>query len=57
MHAFNNSILLGSIDTTGLMGDSFVRIKGWNSEFRAIVSMNNFDGSQELVLDKVNEGL
>jgi hypothetical protein len=57
MLEFNNSILLWSRDTTGLMDDFFIRIKGWNSEFRAIITVNYFDSSQELVLDKINEGL
>jgi hypothetical protein len=43
MLAFNNSILLGSKDTIGTMDDSFVRIKGWSSEFKAIVTTNNFN--------------
>jgi hypothetical protein len=57
MLEFNNSILLWSRDTTSLMDDFFIRIKGWNSEFRAIITMNYFDSSRELVLDKINEGL
>ncbi len=57
MLAFNNSILLCNRVTIGLMDDSFVGIKGWNDEFRAIVTTNDFDGSGELVLDKINEGL
>jgi hypothetical protein len=57
MLAFNDFILLWSRDTTGLMDDSFIRIKGWNTEFRSIVTTNYFDGSRELVLDKINEGL
>ena len=43
MLAFNNFILLGSKDTIGKIDDSFVRIKRWNSEFKAIVTTNNFN--------------
>lgn len=55
MLTFNNTILLWCIDAASLMDNALGGIKIVESEFRAIVTTNNFDCCIKLVFDKMNK--
>jgi hypothetical protein len=55
MFAFGNTILLWSINATGLMNNTFVSVKAFKFEFKTIITMNHFDFGIKLVFSHVDE--